>query len=209
MRIGVDAHNARRSAAAAVSTLDVLGGGGAWIEAGRLVRGPLAHARFRATLGDSSLTFMAAPLAEALAAFQTTGIADVVAGVPVPRLAAPIMRWLSPVLQTLAHRPAIRRFVASRGRGRDHGAAETDGREGPPVRSRVWAHAADDQGGASAVLEMGEGYAFAAEAIVVAAQAVGERPLAGAFTPASAFGPDFVLKIQGVERRDLIEGAQS
>jgi short subunit dehydrogenase-like uncharacterized protein len=77
-----------------------------------------------------------------------------------------------------------------------------------PVRSRVWAHAADDDGGATSVLEMGEGYAFAAEAIVLAAQAVEQRRLAGAFTPASAFGPDFVLRIQGVERRDLTEAEQ-
>jgi hypothetical protein len=70
------------------------------------------------------------------------------------------------------------------------------------VRSRVWARAADDEGGVTSELEMGEGYAFTAEAMVLAAEAIGQRPLAGAFTPAAAFGPDFVLKIRGVERRD-------
>ncbi len=208
LRIGIDARNARRSTGAAVSTLDVLGGGGAWIESGRLVRGPLAHDRFRATLGEKSLTFAAAPLAEALAAFQTTGIANVVAGIPVPWLVAPVMRWLSPTLQALARRPAIRRFVANRGRGAAEAKENPLSREPMPVRSRVWAHAADDEGGATSFLELGEGYAFAAEAIVLAAQAVEQTRLAGAFTPASAFGPDFVLRIQGVERRDLTRAEQ-
>jgi short subunit dehydrogenase-like uncharacterized protein len=210
LRIAIDARNARRSASAAVSTLDVLGGGGAWIEAGRLVRGPLAHDRFRATLGEQTQTFAAAPMAEALAAFRTTGVANVVVGVPVPRLAAPLMRWFSPIVRALARRPAVQRIAANRGhRATGAGSAPPPSvPEPPPVRSRAWAHAADDEGGATSILEMGEGYAFAAEAIVLAAQAIDERPLAGAFTPASAFGPDFVLRIPGVERRDLTEGDQ-
>ena len=199
LRIGIDAHNGRRSPGAAVSTLDVLSGGGAWIESGRLVRGPLAHDRFRATIGERSETFIAAPMAEAVAAFQTTGIANVVAGIPVSPLVASVMRWVSPILRAVARRPALRRFVANR---------KPSAPETTPLRSRVWALAADDQGGAASVLEMGEGYAFAADAIVLAAQAIGQQPLAGAFTPASAFGPDFVLRIQGVERRDLTEGEQ-
>jgi saccharopine dehydrogenase (NAD+, L-lysine-forming) len=204
LSIGIDARNARRSTGAAVSTLDVLGGGGAWLESGSLVRGALAHHQFRATLDGRSQTFIAAPLAEALAAHRTTGIANVVVGIPVPRFIAPVMRWLAPVLQVLARRPALRRFVARRGRSM----AETKppSQEQMQVRSRVWAQAADDEGSVSSVLELGEGYDFAAEAIVLAAQAVDQRPLAGAFTPAAAFGPDFVLQIHGVERRDLADG---
>jgi short subunit dehydrogenase-like uncharacterized protein len=67
----------------------------------------------------------------------------------------------------------------------------------------VWAQAADDEGSATAMLEMGEGYAFAAAAMVRVAKVLDERPLVGAFTPAAAFGPDFVLQIEGVSRRDL------
>jgi short subunit dehydrogenase-like uncharacterized protein len=203
LRIGIDLQNGRRSAGAAVSTLDVLAGGGAWIESGALVRGPLAHRRFRAALGGRARTFIAAPLAEALAAFHTTGIADVVAGVPAPRLVAPALRWLAPILQHAARRPALRRLAARRA----HAPAASGSEQAPP-RSRLWARAADDQGGATSVLELGEGYAFTAEAMVLAARALGERPLAGAFTPAAAFGPDFVLQIPGVERRDVNEGEQ-
>jgi len=209
LQIAIDLRYAsRRSAGATVSTLDVLGGGGAWIESGRLVRGPLAHDRFRATLAERPQTFASAPMAEALAAFQTTGIANVVAGIPVPRLAAPVMRWLSPILRAVVRRPALRRFVANRRRAPDGANGKPSAPEQARVRSRVWAHAADDQGGATSVLEMGDGYTFAAEAMVRAAQTVDEKRLAGAFTPAAAFGPDFVLGIEGVSRRDLTEGAQ-
>src|SRR5262249_47234305 len=111
LRIGVDARNGKRSVGAALSTLDVLGSGGAWIGRGALGRGAIAHRRFRA----ESRTFVAAPLAEALAAHRTTGIADVVAGIPVPRFVAPVMRWLAPLLQRFARLSAVRRLASRRG----------------------------------------------------------------------------------------------
>jgi short subunit dehydrogenase-like uncharacterized protein len=198
--IGVDARNAHHSVGAALSRLEVLGAGGAWIEGGALVRGPIAHRRFAAGLGMQRRTFVAAPLAEALAAHRTTGIAQVIAGIPVPRAVAPLMRWLAPLLQRLARQPALRRLAARRGRPAE--APETPG-AGTQLRSVVWAEASDEEGSATSILEMGEGYAFAAAAMVLAARQLGERPVAGAFTPAAAFGADFVLRIEGVSRRDL------
>jgi short subunit dehydrogenase-like uncharacterized protein len=200
LRIGVAAENAQKSVGAALSTLDVLGAGGAWIEGGALVHGPIAHRRFRARVGAESRTFVAAPLAEALAAHRTTGIPEVIAGIPMPRLVAPLMRWFAPLLQGLARRPALRRRVMSRGPRAE--AAEPARRRTPP-RSVVWAEASDDDGSAASVLELGEGYAFAARAMVLAAGLLSERPLAGAYTPAAAFGADFVLQIEGVSRRDF------
>lgn len=203
--IGVDARNAHRSVGAALSGLEVLGAGGAWIEGGALVRGSIAHRRFAASLWGRPRTFVAAPLAEALAAHRTTGIADVVAGIPVPRGLAPLLRCLAPLLQRLARQPALHRLATSRGR-------RGEGPESAPpetaLRSVVWAEASDDEGSATSMLEMGEGYAFAAAAIVLAARQLGERPLAGAFTPAAAFGADFVLQIEGVSRRDLCVGTR-
>jgi short subunit dehydrogenase-like uncharacterized protein len=206
LRIGVDLRNGQRSTGAALSTLDVLGAGGAWVERGALVRGPIAHHRFRASLGEQSRTFVAAPLAEALAAHRTTGIADVVAGVPVPGFIAPLMGWLAPLLQGLARQPALRRLVTSRRRPAE---PLTTARPQTPLRSFVWAQASDEDGAATSVLELGEGYAFAAGAMVLAARLLNDRPLAGSFTPAAAFGADFVLPIEGVSRRDLFAEAQT
>jgi len=198
--IGVDARNVHRSVGAALSRLEVMGAGGAWIEGGALVRGAIAHRRFGAGVDGHGQTFVAAPMAEALAAHRTTGIADVVAGIPVPRGVAPLMPWVAPLLQGLARRPALRRLVTHGGRPVE--APESAGRQ-PPLRSAVWAQASDDEGSVTSVLEMGEGYAFAAAALVLAARRVGEPALAGSFTPAAAFGADFVLQIEGVSRRDL------
>lgn len=206
LRIGVDARNGQRSMGAALSRLDVLGAGGAWIERGALVRGPIAHRRFHANFGEHSRTFVAAPLAEVLAAHRTTGIADVVAGIPAARFIAPVMRWLAPLLKGLARQPALRRLVTRRGRP-----AESDAppRRPTPLRSFVWAQASDEDGAATSVLELGEGYAFAAAAMVLAATLLNDRPLAGAFTPAAAFGADFILGIEGVSRHDVLAEAQT
>jgi len=206
LRIGVDLRNGQRSLGAVLSTLDVLGAGGAWIERGALVRGRVAHLRFRASLGERSQTFVAAPLAEALAAHRTTGIADVVAGVPAPRFIAPLMGWLAPLLQGMARQPALRRLVTNRVRPPE---ALAPARPQTPLHSFVWAQATDEDGAATSVLELGEGYAFAAAAMVQAARLLNDRPLAGAFTPAAAFGADFVLPIEGVSRRDLFAETQS
>jgi saccharopine dehydrogenase (NAD+, L-lysine-forming) len=203
--IGVDARNGHRSVGAALSRLEVLGAGGAWIEGGALTRGAIAHRRFGAGLGAHSQVFVAAPLAEALAAHRTTGIADVVAGIPVPRVVAPLMPWLAPLLQLLARRPALRRLVTHRGGGAE---ATESARRQTSLRSAVWAQASDDEGSVTSVLEMGEGYAFAAAAMVLAARRVGEGAFAGAFTPAAALGADFVLQIEGVSRRDLVQAAR-
>jgi short subunit dehydrogenase-like uncharacterized protein len=204
--IGVDARNGHRSAGAALSRLEVLGAGGAWVEGARLVRGAVAHRRFGVGAGAHARTFVAAPLAEVLAAHRTTAIADVVAGIPVPWVAAPLLRWLAPLLQSLARRPALRRLATNRGRPAE---APESARGRTALRSVVWARASDDQGSVASVLETGEGYEFAAAAMVLAAKLVDERPLGGAFTPAAAFGADFVLQIEGVSRRDLTEAAEA
>jgi short subunit dehydrogenase-like uncharacterized protein len=202
--IGVDARNRHRSAGAVLSRLDVLAAGGAWIERGALVRGPIAHRRFHGP-PPGSQTFIAAPMGEAISAHRTTGIPDVVAGIPVPRAVAPFMRWLAPPLQVLARGPLLRVLVTKN--GRDTEAAEAAPPK-TPLRSTLWARASDDEGSTTSVLETGEGYAFAAAAMVLAARMVGERPLVGSFTPAAAFGPDFVLQIDGVSRRDIDDKAR-
>jgi short subunit dehydrogenase-like uncharacterized protein len=196
--LGVDVQTAQRSAGAALSRLEVLGGGGAWVEAGGLVHGGIAHRSFRATVGDRHQTFVAAPLAEALAAHRTTGIAEVIVGIPVPRLVAPLMRWLGPLLQRVARWSVLRRLA-----GRPVSKVDVDAAGQPPLRSLVWAQASDDGGSFASVLELGEGYGFAADVMVLVAKLLSERPLTGALTPAAAFGADLVLQLPGVSRRDL------
>jgi short subunit dehydrogenase-like uncharacterized protein len=205
--LGVRGVNAYRSAGAALSQLEVLGRGGAWIEDGRLRRGPMAHTRFRAIVDAARHTFVAAPLAEALAAHRSTGVGEVVAGVPVPSLVAPFLRLAAPLLERLLRQPRVRRFLE--GRLRKQEPPSTEPQPASEHRSFVWAQASGDQGTSTAVLSLGEGYTFAAAAIVRASEALSSFDGIGAWTPGAAFGPDLVMQIEGVRRQDVPADAAS
>jgi short subunit dehydrogenase-like uncharacterized protein len=72
-------------------------------------------------------------------------------------------------------------------------------------RSQLWAQArASDGRHAQAWLEVAEGYHFTALAAVRAIEALPVKPLPGAWTPAGAFGADFVLGIEGSRREDTL-----
>ena len=76
-------------------------------------------------------------------------------------------------------------------------------------RTYLWARASGPDGASEAWLETGEVYRFTALAgvqlveRVLAAGKKGEQ-LAGAITPAGAFGADFVLGVEGVRRFDSV-----
>jgi short subunit dehydrogenase-like uncharacterized protein len=72
-------------------------------------------------------------------------------------------------------------------------------------RTTIWARAADLKGAsAEAWLEIGEAYQFTAKASVQAVEKTLGSTLAGAFSPAQAFGSDFVLGVEGTKRFDTL-----
>jgi short subunit dehydrogenase-like uncharacterized protein len=198
--LGVYSANGYKSLGAALSTLHVLGHGGAWIERGSLQSGTIAHTRFRATVDAVSHTFVAAPLAETLAIHRSTGIPEVVAGIPVPSIMATILRCIGPFIPMLLRRPRLRRFLERRMRKAQASAAPM------PVeaahRSFIWAQASSEHGTSAAVLSLGEGYAFAASAMVRASEQLSSFDKVGIWTPGAAFGADFATQIEGVRRYD-------
>jgi hypothetical protein len=105
------------------------------------------------------------------------------------------MKLMAPVLHRAAHGTALKRAAS----------LMPDLRR-PSARAQrhswVWAEARAGSACRAAVLDMGEGYRFAAQAMVRAAERIDGLP-AGAFTPGSAYGPDFVLALDGVVRRDI------
>jgi short subunit dehydrogenase-like uncharacterized protein len=192
--VGIHASNAYSSLGALRSALEVVSKGGAGMSGGRLVREPVARNSFDARIDGRALHFVSMPLAEAVAAGRTTGVPTVRAGMHVPRVGA-LMPLLAPFLPWLARRRIVNRvlsWIAGRRRG-----------DGGPCRSWAWARAVDGTRSVSSLLELGEGYSFAADAMVRAAERLAAAPRPGAFTPGAAFGPDFVLEIEGVVRRDL------
>jgi saccharopine dehydrogenase (NAD+, L-lysine-forming) len=199
LQISVAADNAIASPAARRTTLAVIAGGGAAIDHGAWVRRPFAHATWTVAHQGRVLPFAAAPMGELIAASASTGVANIVVGRPMPHRTANGLRLLTPMLRAALALAPLRRAIERRS---VTGPVE-ESPSGDRI-SRVWAEARNARGHrVAAYLECGEGYAATAAAIVTHVEVLLSRPLAGAFTPARAFGADHVLKIPGVKRIDL------
>jgi short subunit dehydrogenase-like uncharacterized protein len=75
-------------------------------------------------------------------------------------------------------------------------------------RSFGWARATGPDGATvKAIVETGDSYAFTASASIRALEETLARSLHGAFSPAGAFGADFVLTIEHTTRTDVPEGS--
>lgn len=200
IEVAVAPSNAHRSVAVSLSTLAVLSGGGAAVRDGRVVRERIAEHTRRVEVDGAWTSFASAPLAEAFTTFHTTGIRDVIALAPMARGVAALARIASPALARALRDERLRRLLERRARAAE--ATPTPAHSG--ARSWVWARARSDSGAtATSMLTAGEGFAFAAAAAVRAVEKVAGSTRYGAFTPASAFGADHVLEIEGVRRRDL------
>mgnify|MGYP001557080532 CR=1 FL=1 len=73
------------------------------------------------------------------------------------------------------------------------------------ARSYAYAKASNSSRSVEAWLDTIEAYQFTAEASVLAVEQTLERQLAGALTPALAFGKDFVLDINSTRRLDTLD----
>src|SRR5262249_35298976 len=133
---------------------------------------------------------------ELVATHRSTGIPSVVAGIPLSRPAAALMR----IGGRLAGRFLLR-----------HGARFSAGTESRRVdepsatlRSRAWAEAGDADGRyVAAMLETGEGYQAAAAASVRALEHQLQWLRPGAYTPVQAFGRDFAALVPGTSIQEL------
>jgi short subunit dehydrogenase-like uncharacterized protein len=132
---------------------------------------------------------------------RSTGLPDVTVYVAAPRATRLLARLAEPFGPVLASEPvqaALRRAVDRLPEGPTPEEQRTS-------RARLWGEVRDAQGRtAAARLETPEAYTLTARAAVACAARVlaGGVP-AGWQTPATAFGPDFVLGIPGVERVDV------
>jgi short subunit dehydrogenase-like uncharacterized protein len=191
LRISVALKTALHSPAAARSTLSVLSHGGFAVVDGRLAPSPLAASTWRLRGGGETLSFAAAPLAECAIAHATTGVPNVVAGIPMPRLAALGLRHADGVIRSVARLAQRRRAPRALA---NESMLEKSGGE----CSRIWAEAWNARGErVVSLLKTGEGYRMAAVAAVHAIEALLRSRPTGALTPARAFGAGFALTLPG------------
>jgi short subunit dehydrogenase-like uncharacterized protein len=165
---------------------------GAVRRGGRLVEVPLA-ARLRwLDLGAGPTSAALFPLGELASLGRSTGVPNVDAYVALPWPAALALRHLAPLLRLLP----LPRLLPSPGPGAEELARG---------RSLVHVEATDRSGRRAVARVRGPGgYAFTVGSSLAAVRAVLDgRARPGFQTPATAFGPDFVLQVGGVEREDL------
>lgn len=195
MRIAVAADSGFGSPAVAESTVAVIAGGGREVRAGAIIRRKLARARWRETGPDGIRhPFASAPLADLAAARRATGTRRIIAGVPMPQGQARLLSVIAPLLPTLLKLPPIRRAMAQA--GGHAGAAKT------AFQSHVWIMAGRGKATETARLDAGEGFATTVDiAMAAIARTLAQRPTAGAHSPATAFGADFIGAIPGISIR--------
>lgn len=202
MRLGLDTFTGHRSAGVMASTIMALHGGGYAIRNGRMMPEPIAKHAWTGGGKGERRHFAGAPLAEAWAAWSTTNVPNIRAGIKVGRAMRPLLCLAGALLksETIANF-AIRRASARAHTSNSFEAAADSRAKHSTILIDAWD--LDGHYACSELVCRREGYEVAAEIAVACAQAVQERKGAGFLTPARAFGADFILGIPGFERRTI------
>jgi short subunit dehydrogenase-like uncharacterized protein len=168
---------------------------------GRLTRVPSAYKTKAIDYGRGPRTSVTIPWGDVSTAFHSTGIPNIEVYLAAPtssRVSMRLARVFGPLLGTAP----VQRFLKARVRA---GAAGPSDEARARARCYLWGEAVDKSVGyATSRLQTPEGYTLTA----LTSLAIVERVLAGGVpvgfqTPSGAFGPDFVLGIEGVARQDL------
>lgn len=182
------------------------GSTGGWIRRnGTLTALPLGAGAKQIRFSHGEFTAMPIPWGDLSASYHSTGIPNITAYMRFPAYVPPLARIAAPIGQVLLSvgivRAALSRAAEVLFRGPSEHRQQTQ-------RAYMWARASDAQGNsAQAWLETPEPYRFTALAAVQAVERTLLDHPSGALAPAQAFGADFVLEIDGVQRYDaLTEG---
>jgi short subunit dehydrogenase-like uncharacterized protein len=197
LRLSLATQTAARSRGATLSVAAAMVTGGRDIYHGALRKRAMASSTWRTPPSNlPTMRFAAAPLAEIVAAHRSTGIPNVVAGIPLSRATGALVRIAGPVLGRFLTWQAAR--SSNKHESGPSAAAIAE------LRSRVWAEVGNAAGQhVAAVLETGEGYWAAAAAAVRALELQLREPRVGALTPVQAFGADFALLVPDTRIQEL------
>jgi len=197
LRLSLATETRARSRGAQLSAAAATVAGGREISQGALRTRPLAFSTWRAPGADGAkVRCAAAPLAELVAVHRSTGIPNIVVGIPLSLATAALMRVAGPLLGKALTRQAAR--ASHRVEPNLSVAAMA------ALRSRVWAEAENATGArVAARLETGEGYGAAAVAAVRALELQLNEPRVGALTPVQAFGAGFAFLVPGTRIEDV------
>ncbi len=193
---------ARMSRGTALSGLEMAPSGGKVRRDGRLVMVPLAAKTRMIDFGRGPVKAVQMPWGDIFTAYYSTGIPnieDYMALLPRAIDALRVARYARPLLKLSPVRAVLKRAVRAQPAGPT---AEQRARSSVAV----WGEVTDDKGGRAVARMTGPepGYTWTPMLALAAVGRVlaGEAP-PGYQTPASAYGPDFVLETEGVTREDV------
>lgn len=185
----------------ATTAIERLGEGGTIRREGQLQPVPTGWRTRTVDFGRGPVQVMTIPWGDLSTAYRTTGIPNITTYMRLPDTVQRVMRagrWLEGVLAA----GPIRRFLKRRVQ---QGAPGPTAEERARGASVIWGEALDDLGQRVAARLRGpETYAFTVEtALAAVGRVLGGTRAAGYQTPASVFGTDFVLSIEGVVREEV------
>jgi len=177
------------------SAIEHAGDGGRVRRDGAVVDVPTAHASRRIDFGRGERNAVAIPWGDVSTAYYTTGIENIEVYTAMPkaveralragRLATPLLN-ATPVKRTLQSLVDLT-VTGPSARQRERGACY------------VWGEATDGETTVTTRIETPETYALTVDAATTAAQRLLADDYDGYQTPATAFTPEFVLNLEGVE----------
>lgn len=181
--------------------IENIGQGGAVRRGGRIVRVPAAYKSRTIDLGRGPWTMTTIPWGDVSTAFHSTGIPDIEV---YTRVGASARRGMiaSRYLGWLLGSGPVQRMMKKRVQSGPAGPTPEQRARGA---SLLWGQAEDDAGGrAVSRMRTPEGYTLTAMTSVEAVRRVlaGDAP-AGFQTPSKAYGADWILEFDGVDRVDV------
>ena len=174
---------------------------GAVREDGRIRSVPAAWKTRRIDFGQGAKPVVTVPWGDISTAYHATAIPSIETYAAVPEYAVRMLRWTRPLTPVLSSDPvqnALKRVAGTVVSG-----PTPDERAGS--LTRIWGEVTDEEGGrAVSRLRTPDTYDLTAQTAVESARRVLEGEVNEGFqTPASAFGSEFVLEFDGVEREDV------
>jgi len=195
LRLGIDAPGSVSSGTLATA-IGQAGAGGMVRRDGRLTSEPSGSRTRTIDFGSGPKHAVGAPMGDVSTAYYTTGIENVEVYLSAPAYADYLLRasrYVTPLLTV----PPVKNGLQALARALVSGPAE---QARDRDRVSLWGEATDGERTATARLQTPETYALTADAATTAVERVeAGSDITGYQTPATAFGPDYVLELDGVD----------
>ncbi|MGD9092378.1 MAG: saccharopine dehydrogenase NADP-binding domain-containing protein [Anaerolineales bacterium] len=199
--LAIQSIGSRPSHGTALTAIEFLKDSGFIRRDGTLIPEPIGQRRLQVDFGSGPMEVVSVPWADLCTAYHSTGIANIetyhtFAGSMRRTLTA--SQYLGWFFSSQAVRSLMKRAILA---GPSGPTTEILGRG----RSHLWAQVTNAQGeAATARLHTPAGYKFTAIGAIAIVEKVLHGELRPGFqTPATAYGPDFVMEVDDVQREDL------